>query len=108
MHYNNIDIAEGLSLLTNAVIDQHFIVRSRYNRLLSAIAKYPGCACIGIDETTAIIVQGNKVTITCDSQVVLMQKPLGLKIIAAGLIKTKHVQFSIFTNEDVFFINQGK
>ena len=37
-----------------------------------------------------------------------MQKPLGLKIIAAGLIKTKHVQFSIFTNEDVFFINQGK
>lgn len=108
LHHNNIDIAEGLGLLTNAVIDQHFIVRSRYNRLLPAIANYPGCACIGIDETTAIIVQGNKVTITGDSQVVLMQKPLGLKIIAAVLIKTKHVQFSIFTNQDVFFINQGK
>ena len=108
LHHNNIDIAEGLGLLTNAVIDQHFIVRSRYNRLLSAIAKYPGYACIGIDEATAIIVQGNKVTVTGQSQVLLIQKPLGLKITAAGLIKMKQVQFSIFTDGDMFFINQGK
>lgn len=108
LHRNNIDIAEGLGLLTNAVIDQHFIVRSRYNRLLSAIAKYPSYACIGIDEATAIIVQGNKVTVADESQVVLIQKPLGVKITAAGLIKMKHVQFSIFTDGDVFFINQRK
>ncbi|HKO81002.1 MAG TPA: cyanophycinase, partial [Chitinophagaceae bacterium] len=54
----NIEIRPGLGLLTAAVIDQHFIVRSRYNRLLSALAKYPLLACIGIDEATAIIIHG--------------------------------------------------
>ena len=32
----NLEIKPGLGLLTTAIIDQHFIVRSRYNRLLSA------------------------------------------------------------------------
>ena len=104
IHQDNIEIKEGLSLITNAVIDQHFIVRSRYNRLLSAIAKYPALACIGIDEATAIIVQGNKITVAGQSQVVLLQKPVGLQITSGGLIKMKDIQFSIFTAGDVFFI----
>jgi cyanophycinase len=33
---NNIEIKTGLGLISNAIIDQHFVVRSRYNRLLSA------------------------------------------------------------------------
>ena len=106
IHSNNIHIAQGLGLLNNAVIDQHFIVRSRYNRLLSAIANFPTYACIGIDEATAIIVQGNKITVTGESQVVLMQKPLGLKITPTGLIKMKGLQFSMFTDGDSFLINQ--
>ena len=104
IHQNNIEIKEGLGLITTAIIDQHFIVRSRYNRLLSAIAKYPTLACIGIDESTAIIVQGNKITVAGQSQVVLLQKPVGLQITAGGLIKIKDIQFSIFTAGDVFFI----
>ena len=57
---NNLEIKEGLSLLDSAIIDMHFIARSRYNRLLTAIAKYPTLPCIGIDEGTAIIVHGNR------------------------------------------------
>jgi cyanophycinase len=57
IHNDNIEVKEGLGLLSSAIIDQHFIVRSRYNRLLSAIAKYPALPCIGIDEATAIVVQ---------------------------------------------------
>lgn len=106
IHSNNIHIAKGLGLLNNAVIDQHFIVRSRYNRLLSAIASFPGYACIGIDEATAIIVQGNKITVTGESQVVLIQKPAGLKVTPTGLIKMKSVQFSMFTAGDSFLIHQ--
>ncbi len=104
IHQNNIEIKEGLGLITTAVIDQHFIVRSRYNRLLSAIAKYPALACIGIDEATAIIVQGNKISVAGQSQVVLLQKPVGLQITSGGLIKIMDIQFSIFTAGDVFFI----
>lgn len=108
LNHNNIEIKEGLGLLTNVIIDQHFIVRSRYNRLLSAIAKYPSYACIGIDEAAAIIVKGNKITVAGQGQVVLMQKPSGLKTTAAKLIKMKNLQLSIFTAGDDFFINQYK
>ena len=86
------------------MIDQHFIVRSRYNRLLSAIAKYPTLTCIGIDEATAIIVKKNNIEITGIGQVVVLQKPKNLKITDYGLIKIKSLQFSIYTNGDKFLI----
>jgi cyanophycinase len=105
IHTNNIHIAKGLGLLNNAVIDQHFIVRSRYNRLLSAIASFPSYDCIGIDEATAIIVEGNKITVTGESQVVLMRNPGGLRITPSGLVKMKSLQLSMFTAGDVFFLN---
>jgi cyanophycinase len=106
IHHNNIDIKEGLGLLTNAVIDQHFIVRSRYNRLLSAIARFPAYACIGIDEATAIIVEGNKITVTGESQVIMLQKPVQLKVTTDGLIKMKSIQLSMFTSGDIFYISR--
>ncbi|WP_301928491.1 cyanophycinase [Ferruginibacter sp.] len=105
IHTNNIHIAKGLGLLNKAVIDQHFIVRSRYNRLLSAIASFPSYACIGIDEATAIIAEGNKITVTGESQVVLMRNPRGLQITPAGLVKMKSLQLSMYTAGDVFFLN---
>lgn len=100
----NIEIKQGLGLLTSAVIDQHFVVRSRYNRLLSALAKYPSLACIGIDEATAIVVQQNKVKITGESQVIVMMQPNQLSVTSDGLIKLKDMQFSIYTNGDEFRI----
>lgn len=98
----NLDIKPGLGLLTNAIIDQHFVVRSRYNRLLSAIAKYPDLACIGIDESTAIIVSGNNVKVVGASQVIVMKRPVDLKITDKGLIKMKDLNFSIYTSGDSF------
>ena len=98
---NNIEIKEGLGL-TLAIIDQHFIVRSRYNRLLSALANYPSHYCIGIDETTAIIIQGNKVKVTGESQVIVLRKPKNLVITSTGLIKWKDIQFSIYASGDEF------
>lgn len=104
LHHNNIEFKEGLGLLTSAIIDQHFIVRSRYNRLLSALAKYPDYTCIGIDETTAIIVQNNTVKVAGIGQVIVMQQPKELKIISGDLIKMKDIQFSIYTAGDQFSI----
>jgi cyanophycinase len=104
----NIEIKPGLGLLSTAVIDQHFIVRSRYNRLLSALAKFPHLTCIGIDEETAIIVQGNNVEVAGERQVVVMSKPEQLAITAGGLIKLREMQFSIYTNGDRFKIGLAK
>ena len=104
LQHNNIEIKEGLGLLTSAVVDQHFIVRSRYNRLLSALAKYPSYTCIGIDEATAIIVQNNKVKVAGTGQVIVLRHPKDLKITTGDLIKMKDVQFSIYTAGDEFSI----
>lgn len=54
-----IETASGFGLLSNVVIDQHFAERGRIGRLLGAVAENPHMMGIGIDEDTAIIVQGN-------------------------------------------------
>lgn len=101
----NIEFKEGVGLLSNAIIDQHFIVRSRYNRLLSALAAHPLLTCIGIDEETAIIVQGNKVRVSGGSQVVVMKAPKQLRTTASKLIRFKDISFSIYADGDEFFID---
>jgi cyanophycinase len=53
---NNIETAVGFGFLTHAVIDQHFIKRKRLNRLFSVVLEHPTLIGIGIDESTAIIV----------------------------------------------------
>ena len=104
LHSKNIEIKEGLGLLDNAIIDQHFIVRSRYNRLLSALAKYPSLPCIGIDEVTAIVVHANKVKVTGNSQVFVFKDPKGLKVTPGELIKLTGMQVSIYTAGDEFLL----
>jgi cyanophycinase len=102
---NNIEITEGLGLLDSVIIDQHFIVRSRYNRLLSALAKFPKYLCIGIDESTAIIVDQNKVTVTGTGQMVTLCCP---KIASTkkpnSLIKFRDAKLSVYTSGDSFKI----
>jgi len=98
-----VEIKEGLGLISTAIIDQHFIVRSRYNRLLSVLADYPSRTCIGVDEATALIIHGNKIAVTGQSQVVR------LKINAAprqtGFINLKRVQLDLFVQGESFLIN---
>jgi cyanophycinase len=51
-------MAPGLGLIHDVVIDQHFAERGRFGRLLGAVAHNPRLLGIGIDEDTAIIVEG--------------------------------------------------
>jgi len=102
--FGNIDIQEGLGLIDSAIIDQHFIKRSRYNRLISALAKYPAFPCIGIDESTAVIVEGKKITVTGQGQVALLRKPKGLFINNKGQITWKDVSMAILAEGDSFYI----
>jgi cyanophycinase len=48
-------LAAGLGLLRDLVIDQHFEQRNRLGRLLAAVAQSPSLAGIGLDEDTAAI-----------------------------------------------------
>ena len=46
-------VAAGLGLVENCVIDQHFAQRNRYGRLLMIVAQSPHLLGIGVDEDTA-------------------------------------------------------
>lgn len=72
---NNIEIKTGLGLLTTTIIDQHFLIRSRHNRLLTAIIEHPEMTGIGIDESTAILVNGKNVEVLGASQVLVYKNP---------------------------------
>lgn len=100
----NIEFEQGLGLLENTIIDQHFLKRNRYNRLISALAAHPDLTCVGIDESTAIIVHGNKAIVAGESQVVRLANPLGLKKTDKGLLKFNGAEFGLFTAGDVIDI----
>ncbi|HET6313176.1 MAG TPA: cyanophycinase [Chloroflexia bacterium] len=55
-----IGMAPGLRLLPDVVIDTHFAERGRIGRLVGAVAQNPANLGIGIDEDTAIIVNGEE------------------------------------------------
>jgi cyanophycinase len=101
---NNAEIKEGLGMIDSLIIDQHFIKRSRYNRLISVLAEYPSFTCVGIDESTAIIVQGKKITVAGESQVIILSQPEGLTINAKGQVKWNDVKMQILTAGDVLWL----
>lgn len=92
----NIEIIEGLGLLSDVIIDQHFIKRQRLNRLTEASIENPGLLCVGIDESTAIIVDGDIATVTGNSQVVVLKNPGSGKIIQKGLLGVTGLSMSIY------------
>lgn len=54
-----VDLADGLDIIPEILVDQHFHNRNRMARLMSAIAAYPEKLGIGIDEDTCAMFEGN-------------------------------------------------
>lgn len=99
---DNVVTTEGMGFLTKAIIDQHFIKRSRYNRLISVLADHPDKMMIGIDESTAIVVKGKEVKVVGESQVVVISKPKKLKIWGKDKVSFKNARFSLLSAGDRF------
>jgi cyanophycinase len=55
----DLHMAPGLGLIRDVIIDQHFAERGRFGRLIGAVAHNPRILGIGIDEDTAMIVDGD-------------------------------------------------
>lgn len=82
-------IEAGLELLPGFVIDQHFLKRNRVDRLLHVVRTNPGHVGLGIDESTAVLVQGRRLTVLGESYAILAQKAGGgrsesLQVLKAG------------------------
>ncbi len=56
-------LSNGLGLVRQAIIDQHFGQRNRYGRLLSLVAQSPALLGIGVDEDTAAVIRGDRLEV---------------------------------------------
>lgn len=67
-----VSLAAGLGFLPEAIVDQHFAQRGRIGRLLFAIAQNPHQLGIGIDEDTALLVEGKKARVLGSGSVTII------------------------------------
>ena len=69
--FPNAEIGQGFGFLPGTIVDQHFLKRKRKDRLLQALAAYPKLVGFGIDEDTALVVRGRRVSVMGESDVML-------------------------------------
>ena len=53
-------VAVGLGLLRNVVVDQHFEQRTRLGRLLAVVSQSPSLVGLGLDEDTAAVIDADE------------------------------------------------
>lgn len=102
----NLELVEGLGLLDSVIIDQHFVARSRYNRLLCAVIENKGFQCIGIDEGTAILVSQGMAEVVGVSQVIEVAAPISVDMSRDTLLTAKQIHINIYAPGDKFPIKQ--
>jgi cyanophycinase len=54
---DNVELWPGLGLFGGVIVDQHFVARSRHNRLISVVLEHPELLGVGVDEATAVWVR---------------------------------------------------
>ena len=98
----NVETKQGLGFIKTAVIDQHFVVRSRYNRLLSLIIENPTYKGIGIDEGTAILVKNGSAEVVGRAQVIVFKNPKQSKKLNGDKLGAKGITLDIYLNREKF------
>jgi cyanophycinase len=100
------DHIEGFGYLTNSAIDQHLLVRNRQHDLVDVIEKYPDLLGIGIDENTAVLVQGNRMEVMGESFVAIYDHNLWIKEPGDSLAIPGGGKFFLLRRGDVYDVNE--
>jgi cyanophycinase len=98
----NIETKAGLGFLNSVIIDQHFVKRQRLNRLIAVSIENKGKLCVGIDESTAIVVDGETATVTGKGQVVVIKNIGTEKTVRNGLLGIRGLEVSVYLPGDKF------
>ncbi len=105
----NVETTEGFGFITNAVIDQHFIKRKRNNRLINVILENPDLLGIGIDESTAILVNpDNTFEVLGESEVIIYDPSdaKDIKVNDKGKICVNNLKINILFAGQKFDMNK--
>lgn len=101
---NNIETSRGLGLLDRVMIDQHFVVRSRHNRLITAVIEFDNVIAVGIDESTAILVKKGEAEVIGESQVIVITKPHPGKTSVHDKLGAKGLRMDVYLEGEKFGI----
>lgn len=91
-----LETGPGFGFLPGTVVDQHFLKRNRQGRLLKVLDSHRELVGFGIDEGTALVVEGNHLSVVGESQVVVCtpastERPAAVQSLAAGQEADLHV-----------------
>ncbi len=84
-----VESGPGFGFLPGTVVDQHFLKRNRQARLLRVLDSHPELVGLGIDEGTALVVEGARMQVLGESQVMVCSstppdQPAQVRPLAAG------------------------
>jgi cyanophycinase len=101
----NTKTADGLDVWPGAIVDQHFIKRQRFNRLLSAVMDRPELVGIGVDESTAAVLTGSTFEVVGAGQILVIDARQG-KLTSPGAVRD--VRLHVLTNGMTFDMTPAK
>lgn len=98
------ETAPGLGLWPEVIVDQHFVKRQRFTRLLACVLDHPELVGVGIDEKTAVIVSGSQCEVVGESSVLVIDARSAKKAAAkAGeLASATDMKLHVFKSGDKF------
>ncbi len=72
---SQVELAEGLGLLPPGIIvDQHFIVRSRFNRLAGLILNKKAHTGLAVDESTSVLIKNDQAQVIGPTQALIFKR----------------------------------
>lgn len=84
---NVVDMGPGMGFLPSIVVDQHFSQRGRLGRLIAALVQQPAILGIGIDEDTAVLVDGDEFEVAGQGAVTVVDESAATHNNLQGLLK---------------------
>ncbi len=86
-----VSIGPGMGFLPDILVDQHFAQRGRLGRLLAALVLEPEVLGLGIDEDTAIIVNGDEFEVVGQGAVTVVDETTSTHNNLEGLLKDEPI-----------------
>jgi cyanophycinase len=102
------DWRRGFRLLKNVIIDPHVLVRNRQFDLIGMVNAHPGMLGIGIDENTAIVVQGDSFEVIGTSYVLIYDRRFQILPEGEGTPQTGQGLFFFLRPGDTYEMTTGQ
>jgi len=100
------DHEEGFAFINNVAIDQHLLKRNRQFDLVEILIVHPGLLGIGLDENTAIVVQGSEFEVIGKSLVAIYDTKLWMEYNDSTVLRNGGKFFFLSSGDKYNFVER--